>query len=143
MSLSMGSQSQQQSIIEGALVLLQEKYYLVAILTFMCSVLIPLLRLLILFYITLGLSLNSFYKNYFWSFRLYHYMEEWGMLDVYMLGIIVSVVKMSSMAEIQPGFGLWAYAALLVSSILANSSLNPHEVWDLLLTRKQGKNSGC
>jgi len=136
MIFRMGAQSQQQSIIEGAVVLLQEDYYLVAILTFMCSLLIPLFRLLILFYITLGLSLNSFYKNYFWSFRLYHYMEEWGMLDVYMLGIIVSVVKMSSMAEIQAGFGLWAYACLLVTSILASSSLNPYEVWDLLLEHK-------
>ena len=64
-------------------------------------------------------------------------MEEWGMLDVYMLAIIVSVVKLSSMAEIYPGFGLWAYAGLLVSSILASSVLNPYEVWDLLLEKKQ------
>lgn len=59
------------------------------------------------------------------------------MLDVYMLGIIVSVVKLSSMAEIQPGFGLWAYAGLLLTYILAANSLNPHEVWDLLLEHKQ------
>jgi len=59
------------------------------------------------------------------------------MLDVYMLGIIVSVVKLSSMAEISPGFGLWAYAGLLVSSILAANALNPHEVWDRLLEHKQ------
>ena len=139
MSLSMGGKSQHQSIIEGARVLLQEKYYLVAILTFMCSLLIPLLRLLLLFYITFSLSINFFHKSSFWSFRLYHHIEEWGMLDVYMLGIIVSVVKLSSMAEISPGFGLWAYAGLLLSSILAASSLNSHEVWDLLLEHKQLK----
>ncbi len=137
MSISMGGKSQHQSIIEGAQVLLQEEYYLVAILTFMCSLLVPLLRLLLLFYITFSLSVNLFHKSFFWSFRLYHYIEEWGMLDVYMLGIIVSVVKLSSMAEIQPGFGLWTYAGLLLTSILAANSLNPHEVWDLLLEHKQ------
>jgi len=137
MSISMGGKSQHQSIIEGAQVLLQEKYYLVAILTFMCSLLIPLFRLLLLFYITFSLSVNIFHKSFFWSFRLYHHIEEWGMLDVYMLAIIVSVVKLSSMAEIYPGFGLWAYSGLLVSSILASSSLNPYEVWDLLLEKKQ------
>ncbi len=136
MSINMGSQSQHQSIIGGVEVLLQEKYFLVAILTFMCSLFVPLLRLLLLCYVTFSLSINFFHKSQFWSFRLYHFIEEWGMLDVYMLGIIVSVVKMSSMATIHPGFGLWAYAALLVCSILATNSLNPHEVWQLILQRR-------
>ena len=136
MSLSMTGLSQSQSLMGGTLVLLTEQYYLVAMLTFMCSMAVPLFRLLLLFYVTYSISINYFHRSLTWSFRLYHYMEEWGMLDVYMLGIIVSVVKLLSMAEIQPGFGLWAYAGLLVSSILASTSLNPHEVWAILLKQK-------
>jgi paraquat-inducible protein A len=136
MILNMGGLEQQQSLIGGARVLLEEQYYLVAILTLMSSLLIPLLRLLLLLYVTLSLSTNFFHSSLLWSFRLYHHIEEWGMLDVYMLGIIVSVVKMLSMAEIQPGFGLWAYAALLLTSIMATTTLNEHEVWSLLLKKK-------
>lgn len=136
MILNMSGFYQEQSLIGGARVLLHEHYYLVAILTFMSSLLVPLLRLLLLFYVTLSLSINYFHRSLLWSFRLYHHVEEWGMLDVYMLGIIVSVVKLLSMAEIQPGFGLWAYAGLLVASILATTSLNPHEVWEKLLEKK-------
>ncbi|MCW8931990.1 MAG: paraquat-inducible protein A [Gammaproteobacteria bacterium] len=136
MTLNMSGLSQEQSLIGGARVLLHEKYYLVAILTFMSSLLAPLLRLTLLLYVTLSLSLNYFHSSLLWSFRLYHHVEEWGMLDVYMLGIIVSVVKLLSMAEIQPGFGLWAYAVLLVTSILATTSLNHHEVWEQLLEKK-------
>lgn len=141
MSLYMAGSSQSQSLIGGTRVLLTEQYYLVAMLTFMCSMAVPLFRLLLLFYITFSISINYFHGSMIWSFRLYHHMEEWGMLEVYMLGIIVSVVKLLTMAEIQPGFGLWAYAALLVSSILATTSLNPHEVWEILLKKenKQGK----
>ncbi|MCK5697838.1 MAG: paraquat-inducible protein A [Gammaproteobacteria bacterium] len=137
MSLSMGGKEQHQNIIEGALVLLKEEHYIVAVLTFMCSLLIPLFRLLLLFYVTLSLSVNYFSPHLFWTFRLYHYMEEWGMLDVYMLGVIVSVVKLSSMAEIQFGFGFWMYAMLLICSIMANNELNHHEVWDRLLAKKK------
>jgi len=136
MSLNMAGFSQQQSLINGARILLSEQYYLVAILTFMSSLLVPLLRLSLLFFVTLSLSLNRYHKSLFWSFRLYHHVEEWGMLDVYMLGIIVSVVKLLSMAEIEPGFGLWAYAGLLLSYILATTSLNHYEVWDELLDMK-------
>jgi len=133
----MGGKEQHQSILEGARVLLEEGYYIVAILTFMCSLLIPLFRLLLLFYVTLSLSMKYFSHHLFWTFRLYHYMEEWGMLDVYMLGVIVSVVKLSSMAEIQFGLGLWMYAILLLCSIMASNQLNSHEVWDRLLEKKQ------
>ena len=136
MILNMAGLSQQQSLLQGARVLLQEQYYLVAILTFLSSMVVPLIRLLLLFYVTFSLSINYFHINMLWSFRLYHHMEEWGMLDVYMLGIIVSVVKLLSMAEIYPGFGLWAYAGLLLSSILATTALNPHEVWDALVKQK-------
>ena len=136
MILNMAGLSQQQSLISGARVLLQEQYYLVAILTFLSSMLVPLFRLVLLLYVTLSLSVNYFHSSLIWSFRLFHHMEEWGMLEVYMLGIIVSVVKLLSMASIQPGFGLWAYAGLLLTSILATTSLNPHEVWERLLKQK-------
>ncbi len=142
MTLSMSGFAQQQSLIEGARVLLQEHYYLVAILTFLSSMLVPLLRLLLLFIVTFSLSVDYFHKSLLWFFRLYHHIEEWGMLDVYMLGIIVSVVKLLSMAEIEAGFGLWAYAGLLVASILATSSINHHEVWALLL-KKKDQQEGC
>lgn len=139
MILKMSGLSQEQSLISGARVLLQEQYYLVAILTFLSSMVVPLFRLLLLFYVTFSISINYFHINMLWSFRLFHHMEEWGMLDVYMLGIIVSVVKLLSMAEIYPGFGLWAYAGLLLSSILATTALNPHEVWQTLLEQKNNR----
>ena len=139
MILNMAGLSQEQSIISGARVLLTEHYYLVAIITFLSSVLVPLFRLVLLFYVTSGIAVNYFHMNMIWAFRLFHHMEEWGMLEVYMLGIIVSVVKLLSMAEITPGFGLWAYAALLLSSIMATTSLNPHEVWEILLEKKNSE----
>jgi len=139
MSISLSGKVQHQSLIEGTRVLLSEQYYLVAILTFMCSVLVPLFRLLLLFYITFSLALKIHHKSLFWSFRLYQHMEEWAMLDVYMLAIIVSVVKLSSMATVHPGFGLWTYAGLLLSSIFASITLNPHEVWLLLSLNRNEK----
>ncbi|MCP3849430.1 MAG: paraquat-inducible protein A [Gammaproteobacteria bacterium] len=141
MSLNMSGFSQEQSLIEGARILLSEEYYLVAILTFLSSLLVPLVRLILLLYVTLSLSLDYFHRSLLWSFRLYHHLEEWGMLDVYMLGVIVSVVKLLSMADVQAGFGLLAYAGLLLASIMATISLNHHEVWEQLLTKKNACHS--
>jgi paraquat-inducible protein A len=131
MQLNMSGFQQSQSIISGTMVLLEEQYYLVAILTFITSMAIPFIRLVLLFIITFSLTIKFYHHSLAWQFRLFYHLEEWGMLEVYMLGIIVSVVKLSGMARIEFGHGLVAYALLLVTSILASTTLNEHEVWEL------------
>ena len=131
MQLNMSGFLQSQSLISGIWVLLEEKYYLVAILTLITSIAIPILRLVLLFIITFSLSIKYYHQSLAWQFRLFYHLEEWGMLEVYMLGIIVSVVKLAGMAKVEFGFGLAAYVLLLISSILATVTLNEHEVWEL------------
>ena len=54
------------------------------------------------------------------------------MVDVYMLGVIVAMVKLSDFATIVPGAALYSFAALLLSMAAASATLNPHEVWEQL-----------
>lgn len=48
-------------------------------------------------------------------------LRPWGMVEVFMLGILVALVKLSHMATILPGIALWAFGALtvLLAGILA------------------------
>ncbi len=56
-------------------------------------------------------------------------LRPWGMVEVFMLGVVVSLVKLSGMAHILPGMALWAFALLtvLMAAIL---SFHPHQLWD-------------
>jgi paraquat-inducible protein A len=45
--------------------------------------------------------------------RWYRSLRRWSMVDVFMLGCLVSIVKLAQLAEIVAGPGLWACAALL------------------------------
>jgi paraquat-inducible protein A len=54
------------------------------------------------------------------------------MLEVFMLGILVSVVKLAKMATIIPGPALWSFAGLIVVVTAATSILDPVEVWKRL-----------
>jgi paraquat-inducible protein A len=56
-------------------------------------------------------------------------LDEWAMLEVYMLGIIVAVVKLSSMAELRFGFGLYAFVGLLIITSLLTGSLDKVLFW--------------
>lgn len=49
------------------------------------------------------------------------WMSPWNMLEVYLAGVIVTMVKILTMAEIEFEPGFWAFCALMVCSILVNN----------------------
>jgi paraquat-inducible protein A len=68
-----------------------------------------------------------------WTARAFRVLEEfrsWGMVEVFMLGAIVSYSKLARMATIVPGPSLYALGGFLVAAALAISSLDPRTVWD-------------
>ena len=50
-------------------------------------------------------------------------------MEVFMLGVLVSLVKLADMAEIVPGIALWSFALLIVVLAAATASLDAREVW--------------
>jgi paraquat-inducible protein A len=67
-----------------------------------------------------------------WIARLFRYartLAPWGMMDVFMLGILVAVVKLSDMATLIPGTSLFAFGLLIFVLAAAQAALDPHAVW--------------
>jgi paraquat-inducible protein A len=62
-------------------------------------------------------------------FRLVEQFQTWGMAEVFVLGILVSYVKLASMAALVPGIGLYALAAFILVAAAALSSVDPEAVW--------------
>ena len=56
--------------------------------------------------------------------------RPWSMMEVFMLGILVSVVKLAGMAKIVPGISLFAFLALIFTLAATAASLDPHLIWD-------------
>lgn len=56
-------------------------------------------------------------------------LRPWGMIEVFMLGVIVALVKLSHIAHVLPGIALWAFGVLtlLLAVIL---STDPRTLWD-------------
>jgi paraquat-inducible protein A len=52
------------------------------------------------------------------------------MIEVFLLGVLVAVVKLSSMATVVPGPALWAFVALTVT-LTAVLSFNPGAFWEM------------
>lgn len=56
--------------------------------------------------------------------------QNWAMVEVFIIGVIVSLVKIASMATVVLGISFWAYAAFSICFTLAVSSLDRYQCWE-------------
>jgi len=58
--------------------------------------------------------------------------EPWNMIEVFLLGVLVSLLKLTKVAEMHFGLGFWAFAVLMLSMAAAVASIDRDELWDRL-----------
>ena len=63
-------------------------------------------------------------------YRVIEVIGPWAMLDVFLLAVLVSLVKLKQLATVLPGPGLLAFTAVVVLTILASASFDPRLIWD-------------
>lgn len=99
---------------------------------FLCSMGIPLLKLLCQLAVLLSIRWDIGRGYGLLLYRVYHHLREWGMLEVYFMGILVSIVKLVSLADLAVGAGLFCFVCLLLVQIWLEVIMSPYQVWEAL-----------
>jgi paraquat-inducible protein A len=122
----------------GVSALLKEDMWAVALLVLFSSVLLPLVNLGLAFLISFHLFIQKANDHLVRWMRWLQHLNEWAMLEVYALGIIVACVKLAGMAELRFGLGLYAFVALLIVNALLTIELDVYLFWQRIgqLTKK-------
>jgi paraquat-inducible protein A len=94
------------------------------------ALLVPAIELIASIYLLLPLSLGRVPRYFAPVFRVVHAFQPWGMVEVLMLGVLVSLVKLGKVADVLPGVALWSYGALMVFMAAEAFTFNPAELWD-------------
>lgn len=110
--------------------LYDQQMWSLAILVFLTSIALPFTRLMALLYVFIPIKFNRTPWKMAVIFRLIYSLHPWSMIEVLMLGILVSIVKLSVLATIIPGVALWSFAALIFVLAATASSLDPDLVWE-------------
>ena len=126
-----GAESE-NTVWEGVVRLWQANDYVIAVVVFLASMLVPALKLIGLFclVVTRRLHVTRWQRL---RTRLYTFIDSigrWAMLDVFVVAILVSLVKLQDLATIIPGKGLFAFTAVAVLTILATENFDPRLIWE-------------
>jgi paraquat-inducible protein A len=82
-----------------------------------------------IFYILLPLKFGRLPKRLPRVLRFLQAIQPWGMMEVFMVGILVSVVKLAKMAKVIPGISLYSFLALIFVLAAMTVSLDSHVIW--------------
>lgn len=120
------------TILSGVLYFMKTGSWLVAIVIFIASVFIPLLKLLILTGLLISIRKRSKWRPRDRT-RLYRLIEgigRWSMVDIFVVTLMVAIVKIGAIASIEPAPATVYFSAVVIITMLAAMSFDPRLIWD-------------
>lgn len=117
------------NLLASILVTWQAGYLLVSISTALFCLLVPILLLVFLLLLQFDPLPISWQQR---LLRLLHHLREWSMLDIYLLGLLVSIVKISSMAGLTLGPGIFCFVVLMICLLAGLNEFDPESHWHKL-----------
>jgi paraquat-inducible protein A len=120
------------TIMSGVLVLLQSGSWPIAMLVFIASIVVPLLKILALGVLVYSAWRRSPRRRLQRSqlFRMVEFIGRWSMLDIYAISLLATLVQIQSFASIIVGWGAWAFGAVVVLTLLAARTFDERLLWD-------------
>jgi paraquat-inducible protein A len=120
------------TLFGAASTLYDEKMYSIAVLVFCTTILAPLLEMTATAWLLLPLRAGHKPTKPDLAFRLLRFVQPWGLIEVFLLALLVAVVKLAAIATVIPGISLWAFGALMLLLAAADSALDTRELWATL-----------
>lgn len=125
-------QSQPATIIGGMVDFWQSGSQPIAVIIFVASILVPVLKILALILLSWavyrGVDTHTMQKT-----RLYHLTElvgRWSMVDVFVVSIMVALIQSGNLMSVTPGPAALAFCAVVVVTMLAAMAFDPRLIWD-------------
>lgn len=117
------------TLLEAVYRLLQDGIPSIALLVFLTAFLMPAIQIFSLTYLLLPLKFGLLPLSFGPTFRLVHLVKTWAMLEVFLLGLMVTITKLNAFASVSPDIGLISFVLLMISLTAASANFDKHSFW--------------
>ncbi|MGF1547857.1 MAG: paraquat-inducible protein A [Thiotrichales bacterium] len=132
LALNARGQIQETSLISGAIALWNGDYLLLGGLVLLTTCVFPLVDLLGMLLLLAGVKLHALPRRAANLYRFLRSAQPWGMLEIFLLGVLVAAVKLGDIATVIPGPAAYSFVALIGVLATLSLTLDPHEIWQHL-----------
>ncbi len=125
------------SIFQACMHMFASGQYVVGMIVALTTMIFPLLLLSSLLMVTLGLASGRRSRLMPPLFRAYHHLSEWSMTDVFLVGVLITIIKMSHMASVSLNGGFFCLVGLVVTTVAAQTTIDPQRFWSMMESERQ------
>lgn len=123
---------QPSRLLSGAIDIWRDGMPEVGIAVILFVLIAPLLKIVIGLLVVGPIAFHRKIRGAKGLYRLYEALHPWAMMEIFLLGVLVSYTKIANLATVEVGPSLYAFVALILTTIAADSSVDTHDVWERL-----------
>jgi paraquat-inducible protein A len=126
--------AQSDTIMSGVIYFIHSGSWHIALVIFVASVLVPILKILILIFLLISVQMKSKWRPLD-STRLYRIIEfigKWSMVDIYVVTIMMALIKLGGLASFDAGPAAVYFGTMVVVTMFAAMSFDPRLIWDCM-----------
>ncbi|UJJ32520.1 paraquat-inducible protein A [Halopseudomonas maritima] len=132
MSFERAGVANQMTLLQAAIALFQDGSVILSVLVLVFIVLAPCALVACILLISCSLASQRLLPGTLAASRLMFALTSWNMVEVFIIGVFVSLVKIAGMAHVELGISLWTYLALAVALAGAIGALDRLSLWQRL-----------
>ncbi len=121
--------SRETTLVGAALGLYAQGYATLAALVFLTTVAAPLLQVTALLYVLIPLRRGRSARGQRAMIRILTRVRPWSFMEVFMLGALVALVRLSKFAHVVPGISLWSSALAMLCMAALSGVTSPEQLW--------------
>jgi paraquat-inducible protein A len=126
--------TQVDTIMSGVIYFIVTGVPHLALIIFVASICVPLIKLVLLTYLLISVQRRSRWRPRERT-RFYRILEtigRWSMVDIFAVTIVAALVKVGALASVEIGLGAFFFGAVVILTMLAAMTFDPRLIWDAM-----------
>ncbi|MBY0314949.1 MAG: paraquat-inducible protein A [Bdellovibrionales bacterium] len=129
MTVELNGNRTSSTIWQGVVSLSESGSWIIAIIVLLASIVIPFVKLILLFYLTITRSTERNARAKTQIFRFIESIGRWSMLDIFLLSVLVAIMKINPWTYVRPELGSLMFAFVVIFTMMASASFDPRLIW--------------
>jgi paraquat-inducible protein A len=124
--------SESDTILQGVILLWSPTGWPLSLIVLIASIIIPSAKIIAMGYLLVGVQRGSVTNNRqrIRMYRMVEFIGRWSMVDVFVDTFTAALIQLQPLMSVEPGPGLFFFAAVVVLTMLAVESFDPRLIWD-------------
>jgi paraquat-inducible protein A len=118
------------TLIESIQTVVATDFASIALFIVLSAMVIPCVFLLGVIYVLLSLRLTTLLPYTHNTLKFLFVLLPWSMAEIFLIGVLVSLVKIASLASITLGASFWFYTAFIICLVATVSLLDKYQAWE-------------